>query len=103
MVRAGVSLYGLYPSDEVDKSRIDLTPVMTLKARIAHLKKVPTGFPVSYGMTHTTPSPTTIATGKAESTSDASLCARAGLAASDRAKAPARQSDLKGKFLNNVM
>lgn len=62
MVRAGVSLYGLYPSDEVDKSRIDLTPVMTLKARIVHLKKVPAGFPVSYGMTHTTPAPTTIAT-----------------------------------------
>jgi alanine racemase len=62
MVRAGVSLYGLYPSDEVDKSRIDLTPVMTLKARIAHLKKVPAGFPVSYGMTHTTQAPTTIAT-----------------------------------------
>ncbi len=62
MVRAGVSLYGLYPSDEVDKSRIDLRPVMALKARIVHLKKVPAGFPVSYGMTHTTPSPTTIAT-----------------------------------------
>ncbi|MEJ2475676.1 MAG: alanine racemase, partial [Desulfobacterales bacterium] len=62
MVRAGVSLYGLYPSDEVDKSRIDLTPVMTLKARIVHLKKVPAGFPVSYGMTHRTPSPTVIAT-----------------------------------------
>jgi alanine racemase len=62
MVRAGVSLYGLYPSGEVDKSRIDLTPVMTLKARIAHLKKVPAGFPVSYGMTHTTQAPTVIAT-----------------------------------------
>jgi alanine racemase len=62
MVRAGVSFYGLYPSDEVVKSRIDLIPVMTLKARIVHLKKVPAGFPVSYGMTHTTPSPTVIAT-----------------------------------------
>ena len=62
MVRAGVSLYGLYPSGEVDKSRIDLTPAMTLKARIAHLKKVPAGFPVSYGMTHTTQAPTTVAT-----------------------------------------
>jgi alanine racemase len=62
MVRAGVSLYGLYPSDEVDKSRIDLIPVMTLTARIVHLKKVPAGFPVSYGMTHRTPSPTVIAT-----------------------------------------
>jgi alanine racemase len=62
MVRAGVSLYGLYPSGEVDKSRIILTPVMMLKARIVHLKKVPAGFPVSYGMTHTTPAPTVIAT-----------------------------------------
>ncbi|MDZ7581185.1 MAG: alanine racemase [Deltaproteobacteria bacterium] len=62
MVRAGVALYGLYPSAEVDKSKIDLTPVMTLKARIVHLKQVPAGFPVSYGMTHTTPAPTVIAT-----------------------------------------
>jgi alanine racemase len=62
MVRAGVSLYGLYPSDEIDKSRIDLRPVMALKARIVHLKKVPAGFPVSYGMTYTTPSATVIAT-----------------------------------------
>ncbi len=62
MVRAGVSLYGMYPSEEVDKSKIDLVPVMALKARIVHLKKVPAGFPVSYGMTHTTASPTTIAT-----------------------------------------
>jgi len=62
MVRAGVSLYGLYPSDEVEKSRIDLVPVMTLKARIVHLKMVPAGFPVSYGMTHRTQAPTTIAT-----------------------------------------
>lgn len=62
MVRAGVSLYGMYPSAEVDRSRIDLAPVMALKARVVHLKKVPAGFPVSYGMTHTTASPTTIAT-----------------------------------------
>lgn len=62
MVRAGISLYGLYPSDEVDKSKIDLQPAMTLKARIIHLKQVPAGFKVSYGMTYETPSPTTIAT-----------------------------------------
>lgn len=62
MVRAGISLYGLYPSDEVDKSKIDLQPAMTLKARIIHLKHVPAGFKVSYGMTYETPSPTTIAT-----------------------------------------
>ncbi len=62
MVRPGISVYGLYPSDEVDKARIDLIPVMTLKARIAQLKSVPAGFPVSYGSTYTTPRPTRIAT-----------------------------------------
>jgi len=62
MVRAGISTYGLYPSDEIDKSRIKLLPAMSLKARIIHLKKVPAGFMVSYGITHKTKKPTTIAT-----------------------------------------
>jgi alanine racemase len=61
MVRAGISIYGLYPSDEVDKSRIELKPAMALKARVVHLKKVPAGFKVSYGMTYETTKPTTIA------------------------------------------
>ncbi len=61
LVRPGISIYGLYPSDEVDKSRISLKPAMALKARIVHLKKVPAGFKVSYGMTHETSKPTTIA------------------------------------------
>jgi alanine racemase len=61
MVRAGISIYGLYPSDEVDKDRITLQPAMTLKSRVVHLKKVPAGFKVSYGMTHETSKPTTIA------------------------------------------
>ena len=62
MVRAGISLYGLYPSEEVRKSSITLTPALTWKARIVHLKQVPAGFHVSYGMTHRTAQPTTIAT-----------------------------------------
>jgi len=62
MVRAGISLYGLYPSGEVRQSTITLTPALTWKARIVHLKKVPAGFYVSYGMTHRTAQPTTIAT-----------------------------------------
>ena len=62
MVRAGISVYGLYPSDEIDKSRIKLLPAMSLKAKIIHLKKVPAGFMVSYGITHKTKKPTTIAT-----------------------------------------
>ena len=38
-----------------------LKPAMTLKARVVHLKKVPAGFKVSYGMTYETKEPTTIA------------------------------------------
>ena len=62
MVRAGISIYGLYTSDSVDKNRIDLKPAMELKARIIHLKKVPAGFRVSYGITYETEKATTIAT-----------------------------------------
>jgi alanine racemase len=62
MVRAGISLYGFYPSEEVDRSRIDLQPAMTLKSRVAHIKKVPVGFKISYGITYETQQPTTIAT-----------------------------------------
>ena len=62
MVRAGIALYGLYPSDEVGQDKIDLIPAMTLKTRIIHLKPVAAGFKVSYGSTYTTPAPTTIAT-----------------------------------------
>ncbi|MBW1962528.1 MAG: alanine racemase [Deltaproteobacteria bacterium] len=62
LVRAGISLYGLYPSGEVNKSRIELKPAMALKTRIAHLKKVPSGFKISYGITYETKTPTTVAT-----------------------------------------
>ena len=62
LVRPGISIYGLYPSDEVDCPKVSLMPAMTLKTQIIQLKKVPAGFNVSYGMTYTTPHPTTIAT-----------------------------------------
>jgi alanine racemase len=62
MVRPGIATYGLYPSDEVNQSNVELKPVMTLKSRIIHLKKVPAGFHVSYGITYRTEKPTTIAT-----------------------------------------
>ena len=61
MVRAGIAIYGLYPSDEVNRHRIVLKPAMTLKSKIVHLKKVPPGFKVSYGSTYQTPKPTIIA------------------------------------------
>jgi len=62
MVRAGVSLYGLYPSDAVDTRRAVLKPAMALKTRVAHLKQVAAGFKISYGVTYETHRPTTIAT-----------------------------------------
>lgn len=61
MVRAGLAIYGLHPSTGPDRDTIPLQPVMTLKTRIIQLKHVPAGFKVSYGSTHTTPAPTTLA------------------------------------------
>jgi len=62
MVRPGIATYGLHPSDEVNKSRVDLRPVMSLKSRVIHLKRVPPGFNISYGITFQTKNHTTIAT-----------------------------------------
>ncbi len=62
MVRAGIIIYGLYPSEEVDKSLLPLKPVMSLKSRIVHIKKVEAGTPVGYGATFVCKRPTRIAT-----------------------------------------
>lgn len=62
MVRAGILLYGLYPSEEVNKNKIILKPVMELKSNILHLKKIPRGFCVSYGYTWKASKDTIIAT-----------------------------------------
>jgi alanine racemase len=62
LVRPGIALYGLRPSEEVDLTAISLKPAMALKARIIHLKSVPAGTCISYGMTYRTPSPAVIAT-----------------------------------------
>jgi alanine racemase len=62
MVRAGISVYGLYPSRQVDMKKIDLRPALTLKARITHVKQVPAGTRISYGGTWQSSRPTTIAT-----------------------------------------
>lgn len=61
MVRAGISLYGLYPSVEMDRSSVDLKPAMVLKSIVTEVRKVPKGFFVSYGMTHETLKKTTLA------------------------------------------
>lgn len=62
MVRAGISIYGYYPSKDVNHQSVWLAPVMTMKSRIVHLKTVGPGFTVSYGATARTDRKTTIAT-----------------------------------------
>ena len=49
MVRPGVILYGMYPSDDVDKTRLDLKYVMSLKSSVTYVKEIEPGRGVSYG------------------------------------------------------
>ena len=48
MVRSGIITYGLYPSNEVQKT-IKLKSAMKLVAKIAYLKKIPAGTSIGYG------------------------------------------------------
>lgn len=48
-VRPGIILYGYYPSDYVQKDKIHLKRVLTLKTNIVLIKNVPKGYPISYG------------------------------------------------------
>lgn len=52
MVRMGISLYGLYPSDEVDSESIRLTPAMEVMSHIIHVKDVEAGTAIGYGHTY---------------------------------------------------
>ena len=54
LVRAGITLYGLWPSSEVSKTIVPLRPVMTLYSRIVYIKEAGPGVSVSYGGTYTT-------------------------------------------------
>ena len=62
LARPGIILYGLYPSDEVNKNRINLRPAMTLKSIISNIKNVPTNTGISYGHKFITKKPSKIAT-----------------------------------------
>ncbi len=52
IVRAGITLYGLWPSYEVDKSRLPIRPVMSLRSHIVYIKEVCAGTQISYGGTY---------------------------------------------------
>jgi len=62
MVRLGISLYGYSPSDDITKLPIKLKPVLSLKAYISHIKKVPAGKSISYGEKFITKKESTIIT-----------------------------------------
>ncbi len=62
MVRAGIILYGYYPSAEVDRSRLALRPALSIKARLTCVKWLPAGSAVSYGCTFVTKRPSLIGT-----------------------------------------
>ena len=49
MVRAGITVYGMYPSDEVEKNRVPLRPAMSLNSYVTYVKTIEAGTEVSYG------------------------------------------------------
>ena len=52
IVRAGITIYGIYPSSEVERDIVKLTPVMELKSHVTYVKDVPEGAAISYGGTY---------------------------------------------------
>lgn len=61
-VRAGIILYGLYPSKEVEREPVPLKPLMSLRSHIAYIKTVEPGVEISYGGIFTTVRKTRVAT-----------------------------------------
>ena len=62
MVRLGIAMYGMYPSDEVKKEKVELFPALDLKSHITMVKEIPSGEKVSYGGKFTTTRTTKLAT-----------------------------------------
>lgn len=63
VVRAGIVLYGLWPSEDVrEGGRIEIRPALSLKSSVVYIKTVPAGREISYGGTFTTKRKTRIAT-----------------------------------------
>jgi alanine racemase len=62
LVRAGITMYGMWPSEDVSRDRISLCPVMSLKSHISFIKTLEPGREISYGGTYVTKEPRKIAT-----------------------------------------
>lgn len=62
LARAGISTYGMYPSDEVNKSAVDLKPALRLTSHVSFVKEVEPGTSISYGGTFVAPEKMKVAT-----------------------------------------
>ena len=62
IVRAGITIYGIYPSAEVEKDVVKLTPAMELKSHVTYVKDVMPGTAISYGGTFVADRPLRVAT-----------------------------------------
>ncbi len=62
LVRAGITLYGLYPSAEVSRDRVALRPALSLYSTVVYVKTIHAGDSVSYGGTFTAAGDTRVAT-----------------------------------------
>jgi alanine racemase len=61
LVRSGIAIYGATPGSGLGTAQsLGLRPAMTLRARLAHVKKIDVGTKVSYGGTWTAEHPTTV-------------------------------------------
>jgi alanine racemase len=61
LVRVGIALYGIPPTPALNDV-VTVRPALSLKARVSHVKRLPAGAAVSYGMHYTLPREATIAT-----------------------------------------
>lgn len=62
LARAGISLYGMYPSDEVDQTAVPLKPALELISHVSFVKDVEPGTSISYGGTFVAPKKKRVAT-----------------------------------------
>lgn len=62
MVRAGITTYGIYPSNEMNRENLELEPMMEWKSHIVLIKEIKAGESVSYGGTYTAVEPRKVAT-----------------------------------------
>ena len=61
LVRCGIAAYGVPPAPDL-AGRVPLRPAMALKARVSHVKRLPAGARLSYGLRYAMPAAGTVAT-----------------------------------------